>query len=55
MRDPSAFGEANIRPEKQPYLPFGRPDLLQKVDQVRELAIAYDETKIWCMVCEHDQ
>ncbi|KAK9810903.1 hypothetical protein WJX73_006915 [Symbiochloris irregularis] len=51
VRDPSGFAEANIRPDLQPYLRFGRPNLSQTFTQFHELAQAYGETKVAALVC----
>ncbi|GAQ85633.1 Ferric reductase [Klebsormidium nitens] len=51
VRDPSGFADANIQPELQPYLRFGRPDLPRIFEQMRELAAAYGETRVATLVC----
>ncbi|KAL0043219.1 hypothetical protein WJX82_001997 [Trebouxia sp. C0006] len=50
-RDSSGFGEANIKPDLQPYLRFGRPDLPQIFSQMAELARSYKECKVATLVC----
>ncbi len=49
--DSSGFGKANIRPDLQPYLRFGRPDLPQIFSRMAELARSYGECKVAALVC----
>ena len=51
MRDAAGFADANIKPDLQPYLRFGRPNLPQMFCQMRELAKAYEEHRVAVMCC----
>ena len=50
-RDASKFAEANIRPEMQPDLKFGRPDLAQLFTKMKGYAREQGEGRVAVLSC----
>jgi hypothetical protein len=50
-RDPAEFDMANIHPDLQPCLNFGRPNIPRIFQQAQLLAATKDEKRIAVMVC----
>ena len=50
-RDSSKFEEANIRPEMQPDLKFGRPDLPKLFSKMKGYASEMGESKVAVLTC----
>ena len=50
-RDASKFAEANIHPEMQPDLKFGRPDLPQLFTKMKKYASEQGESRVAVLTC----